>query len=429
MASLSRTNRISSISQRVVWGLLGLSLLSLAITGNEVYSRLVYVWVVFLAGSWLWSFSSLRGIKISRNPRMRRAHLGQIYEERFEVQNLSRIPRLWMEVRDLSPLPGTRGSHVVTLIGARQRRSYLARSRLMQRGIFPLGPTMIVSGDPFGMFPVEYQIPVEDNLLVYPWMVDIDSFPNPPGVLSGGEALRQRTHYVTPNAAGVREYAPGDSLNRIHWPTTVRRDKLMVKEFELDPQADIWIFVDGEKAVHAAMPYSISDLSRNVFIHEQLEEIKLPPATEEYAASIAASLGRFYLAKRRAVGLVMSGQASSVLPPDRGGRQLGKMLESLAIFRGDGRLPFSGLLEAQAGHISRGSTVVLITPTVREKFALTLEYLSRRGLRPIVVLINPETFGGVSGSGLLAELIKAVGVPVRKVENGVDIQTALVTRV
>jgi uncharacterized protein (DUF58 family) len=428
MPKLPFSNLFATSSQRVVWGLLGLSLLALAITGAEVYSRLAYVWGILLAGSWVWSFTSLRGVRVVRRPRLRRAHLGQIFEERFEVQNLSPVPRLWLEVRDRSPLPGTRGSHVVTLIGGHQRRSYLARSRLMQRGIFPMGPTLVVSGDPFGMFPVEYEMPAEENLLVYPLMVDIQTFPNPPGVLTGGEALRQRTHYVTPNASGVREYAPGDSLNRIHWPTTVRRDKLMVKEFELDPQADIWIFVDAEKAVHASLPYSVTDLSKNVFLQEQLEAIKLPPSTEEYAASVAASLGRFYLRKRRAVGLVLSGQASMVLPPDRGGRQLGKILEELALFRAAGQIPLSGLLEAQARHISRGSTVVLITPTVREQFAFTLEYLTRRGLKPIVVLLDTETFGGAPGSDYLAQMIKAVGVPVRKLANGADIEEALIKR-
>lgn len=429
MTKVTLSSIFSSPSQRVVWGLLGLCLIALAITGAEVYSRLAYVWAILLAGSYTWSFLSLRGLRIIRHPRLRRAHLGQIFEERFEVQNVGHIPRLWLELRDLSALPGSRGSHVVTLVGPRQRRSYLARSRLMQRGIFPLGPTQILSGDPFGLFPVERQLPVEDTLLVYPMMVDIQSFPNPPGVLTGGEALRQRTHYVTPNAAGVREYAPGDALNRIHWPTTVRRDKLMVKEFELDPQADIWIFLDAEKSTHAAMPYSITDLSKNVFLQETLEEIKLPPATEEYTACIAASLGRFYLQKRRAVGVVVSGHANTILPPDRGGRQLGKMLEALALFRAEGNLPLPALLEAQARHITRGSTVILITPTVHEQFAFTLEYLTRRGLRPIVVLIDAETFGGAPGSALLAQMIKAMGVPVRKVANGQDIREALIARI
>lgn len=414
-------------SRYVIWLLLGVSVLALAITGSEIYSRLVYVWITLLAATWFWSKLSLRNIRIYRKPRLRRAHIGQIFEERFEIHNAGRVPKLWLEVRDESNLPGARGSHVITLIGGRQRRSYLARSRLMQRGIFNLGPTTVHSGDPFGFFPVQKKLPIEDNLLVYPMMVDVHSFPNPPGIMTGGEALHRRTHYVTPNAAGVRDYMPGDSLSRIHWKTTVRRDKLMVKEFELDPQADIWMFVDGEKIVHHAAPYTPADLSRNVFLQEQLEEIRLPPATEEYAATVAASLARFYLRKRRAVGLVSSSRSVEFLPPDRGGRQLGKILETLALLRADGMLPMAGLIEAQARHITRGSTILVITPSVRQQLTISLDYLVRRGLKPIVVLIDSESFGGAPGSRLLLENIKAMKVPVRIVSNGDPVEISLVT--
>ena len=246
-------------SQLVIVLLFGLSLVSFAITNNEIYVRLTYLWGGLLAGNWLWAWLSLRGIRLSRQPRLRRGNMGQIFEERYEIHNPSWLPRLWIEVQDLSELPGSRGSHVVTLIGGRQRRTYLARSRLVKRGIFPLGPTLIASGDPFGLFPRQEEIPVDDTLIVYPHMVDVHEFPEPPGLLTGGEALRRRTHYITANASGVREYASGDSLNRIHWPTTVRKDKLMVKEFELDPKADVWMFLDAEKAVHASRPYSPPD--------------------------------------------------------------------------------------------------------------------------------------------------------------------------
>jgi uncharacterized protein (DUF58 family) len=416
-------------SRRVVWFLLGSSLISLAVTGAEIYSRMAYLWGFLLIINWAWARLSLRGLVVSRRPKVKRAHIGQIYEERFEVNNTTRMPRLWVEVRDESVLPGARGSHVVTMISGRQRRYYHARSRLTQRGVFSLGPTVFASGDPFGLFPVSQTVPVEDNLLVYPLMVDIQSFPNPPGLLTGGEALNRRTHNVTPNASGVREYAPGDSLNRIHWPTTVRRDKLMVKDFELDPQADIWFYVDAEFSVHSGLPYQAADLSAGVFLHEKLDDIRLPPTTEEYAASVAASLARFYLRRRRAVGLLTSGDSISLLPPDRGGRQLNKVLEALALYRADGDLPMSGVLESQAQHITRGSTIVLITPTVRPKLALSMDFLSRRGLRPIAVLLDAESFGDPPGSRELAMQLKATTIPVRLIANGVDIEEALITEV
>jgi hypothetical protein len=51
-------------------------------------------------------------------------------------------------------------------------------------------------------------------------MVDFQFFLAPFGILPGGHALREKTLEVTPYAAGVREYVPGDPLKRIHWPSS-----------------------------------------------------------------------------------------------------------------------------------------------------------------------------------------------------------------
>src|SRR5690606_33370762 len=102
----------------------------------------------------------------------------------------------------------------------------------------------------------------------------------------GEGRFRKRTHYVTPNASGIREYAPGDSFNRIHWPTVARTNNLMVKLFELDPASDIWIILDLEKKVQVGTG----------------EE-----GTEEYAVNIAASIARYFLVANRSVGFISFG--------------------------------------------------------------------------------------------------------------------------
>src|SRR4030066_908837 len=241
--------------QKVVIALLALSLLAGLVTGGKLYYRLSVFWALLFFGSWFWSLFSLRGLQFKRSARTLRAQVGQIFEERFEVQNQNRFPRLWLEIRDQTTLPGSDGSRVLTMVMGRQYRSYLARVRLVKRGVFPLGPTTLATGDLFGLFPVEQEIAEQDSLLVYPMMVEIKGSPTPPGLLPGGEALRRRTHQVTTNAAGVRDYNTGDPLNRIHWLSTARRDRLIVKEFELDPLADVWIFVDAARSVQAAKPY------------------------------------------------------------------------------------------------------------------------------------------------------------------------------
>lgn len=413
-----------TISLRLVLILLAVCLLAGASTGNQVYYQLSYLWGFLLLGSWLWSRWSVRGVSIARSARTLRAQVGQVFEERFELTNRTRLPRLWLEVRDESSLPGSEGSRVMMLLESRQGRSYLARTRLLERGAFPLGPTVIASGDIFGLFPISITTLPHESLLVYPMMVDVEKFPNPQGLLPGGEALRRRTPHVTPNASGVREYVHGDPLSRIHWLSSARRNRLIVKEFELDPLADIWIFVDGDASKRFSKPRPPVDYRISTLFQKE-SKVMLPPDSGEYAISAAASLARYYLRRNRAVGLVAVGQFTSLIPPDRGGRQLGKILEALSLLKMEGDSPLRGLVETQAKHITRGSTVVVITSSASEDIILIFDHLQRRGLRPIAVLVDSLSFGGPDGSERIAMQLKEMGIPVRTLACEQDLAESL----
>lgn len=413
-----------SFALRVVLVLLVLSLLAGAVTGSQLYYRLSYVWILLLVISGLMSVLALRRIGFKRTARSLRSQVGQIFEERFEIQNTGRLPTLWIEVHDGSDLPASSSSHVITLIGGRESRSYLARTRLHERGVFSLGPTVLSSGDLFGLFPVKHVIPSQDALLVYPLIFDIQSFPNPPGILPGGEALRRRTQQITSNAAGVREYSSGDPLNRIHWVSTARRGRLIVKEFELDPLAEVWIFIDALRTAQSSLPYDKPEYDPQDFWRKRTQ-YELPPLTIEYSVSIAASLARYYLQRGRAVGAVYAGQSLQVLPADRGGRQLGKILEALALLRPEGNIPLHGLVEAQARHLPRGSTAILITPSASQAVYHTSDILLRRGLRPVAVLLDSTTFGGYFSPNELVASLEFLGIPVCHVSKGDELSQVL----
>lgn len=413
--------------QRIVLIILVLSLFAGIVTGSQLYYRLTYLLALLMVISWLWSKLALRGLRFRRRARTMRAQVDQIFEERFELDNPNRLPRMWISVRDESTLPGSQGSRVFPVIEAKRGRTYLARTRLVERGVFDLGPTVLESGDPFGLFPISRVISANHSLLVYPMMFDISSFVSPPGLMPGGEALRRRTPQVTPNAAGVRDYAPGDPLNRIHWVSTARRGRLISKEFELDPQGDVWLFLDSTQDNQAALPYDKSALLAES-LWKRGTRIELPPSTEEYGVSIAASLARYYLQQGRALGFASAGQVLSLLPPERGGRQLGKILEALALLRAEGELPLHGLIEIQAQHLSRGSTVVIITPSVHQEVALAADFLLRRGLRPIAVLIDAASFNGAAGTQELVETFRMLNIPVRQVKREMKLDEALAGR-
>lgn len=398
------------------------------LAGNPIYTRLTIVLLVVLSVSGLWSAFSVVGLQLQRTTRATRKQVGEIFTENFVVINSSFIPKVWLKISDEAELQGLSGSRVLTWIGSRQSRAYAAHSLLEKRGWFQLGPTIIETGDIFGLFLIKKTVESRKRLLVIPYTVDIHEFPAPYGSLPGGRALRQKTLEVTPYATGVREFEPGDPLKRIHWPTSARKQKLIVKEFEKDPLAEVWIFIDARASVHVQRRVEyVPDLD-DMWWAKQKREFSLPPDTEEYMISIAASIAKYYINQKREVGLVSSGQNYSIFPAERGERQLGKILETLAVLRAEGEMPFWGLISSQLGHLARGSTVILITPSAEDKILIVVMELIQRGLMPVVVLINPISFGGEQDTAALESRLINRGILTFIAREGDNLKTILETQ-
>jgi uncharacterized protein (DUF58 family) len=257
---------------------------------------------------------------------------------------------------------------------------------------------------------------------------DIHQFALPVGILPGGDALRRRTHYITTNASGVRDYEPGDSFNRIHWRSTARRDRLVVKEFELDPLADIWVVPDMSVYGHVTPPRNLlpsTPAPGDIPAWLRLETFELPESTEEYTVTIAASVAQFFLRHDRAVGMLAYGQSNEVLQPDRGERQFNRVLETLAVLRAQGEVPLQDMLHAESHLFPRGTTVIVVTPNTREEWSTAARQLTRRGLRVVTILVNPGSFYGPRSADKLYYLLQAQGQVVYLVNNGDDLTATL----
>ncbi|MCX8063429.1 MAG: DUF58 domain-containing protein, partial [Anaerolineales bacterium] len=318
-------------------------------------------------------------------------------------------------------------SRVISFLKPKEMRSYFVRTRLVKRGFYSLGSTRLVAGDPFGLFTVEKVFPAEENLLVYPMTVDIEGFPSPSGWISGGEAIRRKTHQITPNAAGVREYFPGDPLNRIHWLSTARRNRLMVKEFELDPLSEVWFFIDAEKGNQYGQAFFQYDFHPRE-IWRPVVKLPLPKDTFEYQIVITASLARYFLRMGRAVGLIAKGRNVHILAAERGFRQLGKLLEVLAILEAQGDLPLPALVENQGKLLPRGSTAILVSSAYDLNLSRAAAFLGRIGHYPVAVWVDPTSFNPDIKDevrGILLASLRNLGIPFFVVRYGDDLTTVL----
>ncbi|RJP46355.1 MAG: hypothetical protein C4583_19085, partial [Anaerolineaceae bacterium] len=122
------------------------------ITSSDVFPRLLYLSLLIVLVALLWTRLSVVGLRIQRHARLQKAGAGDVFEEHFEVRNTSPFLVPDVEVANESKLPGAAGSRLLTRIGGRRTVTYLSRTYLTHRGRFALGPTVVRSGDPFGLF-------------------------------------------------------------------------------------------------------------------------------------------------------------------------------------------------------------------------------------------------------------------------------------
>lgn len=397
-------------------------------SGRPLFYHLAYLLTGLLVLAAFWAWYNVLGLEVQRDLASPRSQVGRILEERLVIRNRGPLTKLWVEVRDDSTLPGHMASQVVTALGPGRRREWLVRTWCQRRGRFRLGPLMLRSGDPFGLFLVQRHLPGVRYAVVYPATVDLSLFPPLVGEYPGGDAARRRTHHVTPNVAGVRDYVPGDSFNRIHWPSTARTGRLIVKEFELDPTADVWLFLDMDRDAHFSAPWTeafFAERTGPALLWQRREGLELPPATEEYAVTVAATLARYYLRRGRAVGLVAYAQTREVLQADRGDRQLNKILETLAVITAGGAVPLARVLAAEGTALGRGVAIVAITADPSTDWVASLRHLRRRGVRTLAVFLAADSFAKApSPRAALAEL-EGSGIPMCFIRKGDDLAAAL----
>jgi uncharacterized protein (DUF58 family) len=408
----------------VLWAVVGIGAIG---TGREVLHNLWYLLTALLLFSHLWAWTGVRWVHVERHTRTARSQVGKLAEERLTVENQGLIPKLWLEVRDHSTLPDHHISRVISPLGARKSYARTVKTRCMQRGRFILGPLTLTSGDPFGLFRASRRLeePRETSFIVYPATVDVPAFAPLVGFLPGGDTMRRRTSYVTTNVSGVRDYAPGDSFNRIHWPSTARTGRLVSKEFELDPTADIWLFLDMERGAQAEAYPADFYWQQARLPWEPGPALTLIPSTVEYGVTVVASLAKHFIARDRAVGFITYCPHREIIPADRGERQLAKILETLAVVRAEGHIPLAEIVTAEGAHLRRNATAIIVTSTDQPYWIAAARDISQRGVKVVSVLIDPHSFGYPRSNRDLVTELAVSGMPTYYIREGDDLTLAL----
>ena len=261
------------------------------------------------------------------------------------------------------------------LHGARRRRLTYRTVCSRPWGIHAVGPLRLAASDPFGLFHAERAWPDVAPFAVFPRVWPVAGLER-----LGARASLSPQEIASPRPGqslaylGVRDYRPGDDLRRIHWPATARRGSPVVKEHEVDLVPYFTLLLDLERAHRAGTGLK---------------------STLEYLVRTSACL--VWTAARRGdlVQVLAEGGRRLTVPPGSGTLHATHALYELIHAQQDGRLELLDLVEQQQPHLPPGSTAALLSGTLfldLARLETALAGLQARGVRPVVLLVNKDSF-------------------------------------
>ncbi len=390
-------------NRRVYLGALILLALLLTLgSGFYVMSNLLSAVIAVLVLAWLWAKLSMRGISAGAEDQPALAQVGEDVTQTVWLQNSSLLPRPWLHVEDVGNVPGlpsevmdvpTRGARTWTTLGTRAER----------RGRFHWGRLRLTASDPFGLFKTSVLTGEECELVVYPAPFPLDDFVISSAEETGDAPDYRATSQFTPNVVSVRRYSVGDSLNRIHWKSSAKLNRLMVKEFETEVQSDLSILLDLNRSVQVGAGLS---------------------GTEEIGVTVAASVARYLLDFDNGIGFSAIGDTEYTIPSGTGDRHLWRILEALALCHAEGTIPLGELLAVHEAGFSRRTGVIVITPSVEEAM-IAAEFLRERNSPGAIILLEPMSFGARGDYSAELSHLYSMGIAAYIVRLGDDIGRAL----
>ncbi len=119
--------------------------------------------------------------------------------------------------------------------------------------MFPVGPLRAERTDPFGLARRTTDVAPVADLTVYPRVDAVHPLPDSPGSDRHLNAPRAAFGVAGEDFYALRPYEVGDDLRRVHWPSTARRDELMIRQNETPWQGRATVLLDTRARFHTEL--------------------------------------------------------------------------------------------------------------------------------------------------------------------------------
>jgi uncharacterized protein (DUF58 family) len=264
-------------------------------TGNNLLYLLLGWLLSFIIASGVLSEITLRALTVERRPPPR-VYAGEPFLMEVVITNGKPNRASYsIEVEDLQgTTPLDKRCYFLKIPEAKsQRTSY--RHTFVRRGLYTLTGYRIATKFPFALFRKSRDVDAKLDLLVFPARVPVPR--PPPRAATRGDAVAERLGRRG-EFFGLRERRPGDDRRDVHWKSSARTGRLLVREYEDELARRVVIGVDN------ALPQDVRDAVADGAL-TPMHDAQV--SAVERAISTAASLAAVYLEAGWTVELVARG--------------------------------------------------------------------------------------------------------------------------
>jgi uncharacterized protein (DUF58 family) len=245
-----------------------------------------------------------------------------------------------------------------------------------RRGRYVVGPLELHVVDPFGLAHMRSEGAPQSAFLVHPRTEALE-LPRDVGEQRNlaASAIRQLTATRGEDFYTLREYVAGDDLRKIHWGSTAKRDRYMIRQEETPWHARATIVLDDRGGAHDGAGAASSF---------------------ERAVEAAASLVDLYA--RAGYGWRLAAAHEAGFPTDKGSAHRNRCLELLATIEpspGREEALRARLLELE-GVSSPEAALILVGGTLTPSDAAALARCSPRWRQVTAVCYPAHRFGGAT---------------------------------
>jgi uncharacterized protein (DUF58 family) len=375
--------------------------------GSEALYPIGLGLVLAVAAAALWVRYLKRPMQLRRRLGQGERLAGDDVTVQVELDEDGIVPSGALVLREQIAKLGERETPLVRRHGRLRGRYTLRR---VPRGRYPVEQAEIVIEDPFGLERISVELPTGASILVYPRLVDLDRlFSESSARTPEGRRLlmRRPTGF---DLHSVREYEQGESLRRVHWPSTAKRGQLMVKELEDSPRDETAVLLDADRSVVVGEPTDSSF---------------------ELAVRAAGSILKSHASRGRRAALLVNGARPTYQRVHSFDGEWHRALGILAAVEADGRVPATSMLADEAGPAARAVELTIVTSALSPRLVERLAHRALAHHGASLVYIDASTFaaGALTGAeqhlppeaaALILRLQRA-GVPVVVLRRGDDL--------